>query len=447
MTLIDRARAKLGDFWWWSLCLFVALRCGDAINAFVGLWLVPKYVPQSELGAVLPLLQVTGVFGLPISVLVITFTKFLNQYKTQGEDGKVKSLIRTFWGFAMGAILLGTGVALWLMPHFFERIRVQPGSLGILIIATAVLSTTAPVFTNALQALMKFRALTVMNLFCAPIRLLVMLVAMPIRALSGYMVGQAAPPLFQIVWSWFAIRKDIRPSVRAEPFWREDWRRLLRYATYIFLWNGIGTVVMAYQMMIVRQRMSDLDSAAYYMISRFSELSTYAGLSFSMLLFPMAAKAAVQQKEDFQLFVRTTSGSLVFGVAILAFLWAIGERLFMCVPLWNCYARYVPDMVLLGVIQLIGVMLNNFSYYEVACNRFSFLWFGVPVTMLQLAFFVCFSGARYFDGILPPGVISWMESLGVCNLRPYLYAWLAFMAVNVFCVMVLLWNRSRRHNP
>ena len=53
--LMRKCRARLGDLWWYALLLFAAQRVGAVINMFVGLWLVPKYVPKSELGAVLPL--------------------------------------------------------------------------------------------------------------------------------------------------------------------------------------------------------------------------------------------------------------------------------------------------------------------------------------------------------------------------------------------------------
>ena len=49
-SLFAKLRAKLGDFWFYSLMLFVASRAADVLNVFVGLWLVPKYVDPSELG-------------------------------------------------------------------------------------------------------------------------------------------------------------------------------------------------------------------------------------------------------------------------------------------------------------------------------------------------------------------------------------------------------------
>lgn len=444
MKLIDRAHSRFGDFWWWSLCLFIALRCGDAINAFVGLWLVPKYVPQSELGAVLPLLQVTSVFGLPISVLVITFTKFLNQYKTQGEDGKVKSLIRTFWGFAVMAIMLGTGIALWLMPHFFERIRVQSGSLGILIIATAVLSTTAPVFTNALQALKRFRAMTLMNLFTAPLRLAVMLVTMPIRALSGYMVGQAVPYAFQIVWSWLALRHDVRPEIASTPFWREDWRRIVRYALLVLVWYASGTVLGAVQAMIIRQRLPEVESAAYYMISRFAELASYAGLTIAVVLFPLAAESHANGRDSMRLLWKSTLGTLAFSLLAFVAIAVVVPPFFRHAPGFDGYLPYVPDMLLLAVVFTGNSLVGNFCSFEAANDRFRFLAYGVPLTMAQMGFIVCFTGCEYFRGLFPGDVVDWMQSLRIATLRNLEWIMLATLLANLMAIGLHLVVRARR---
>lgn len=58
--LLNRIHARVGDLWWYSAMIFLACRSGDAIQAFIGLWLVPKHV---------------------------------NTYATRGEYGKVKSFI------------------------------------------------------------------------------------------------------------------------------------------------------------------------------------------------------------------------------------------------------------------------------------------------------------------------------------------------------------------
>ena len=93
-ALLNRLHAKLGDFWWYSLMLFVACRAADALNVFVGLWLVPKYVEPSELGAVMPLTQFATFLAIPITVFASTFRNELTTLVVNRKFGQMKTLIR-----------------------------------------------------------------------------------------------------------------------------------------------------------------------------------------------------------------------------------------------------------------------------------------------------------------------------------------------------------------
>ncbi len=84
-ALLDKLHARMGDFWWYSLMLFCACRAADLLNAFVGLWLVPKYVDPSELGAVTPLGNFAGLLALPVAFAVLLRLKCLVSVH-QGED-------------------------------------------------------------------------------------------------------------------------------------------------------------------------------------------------------------------------------------------------------------------------------------------------------------------------------------------------------------------------
>ena len=41
-ALLNRIHERVGDLWWYSAMIFLACRSGDAIQEFIGLWLVPK---------------------------------------------------------------------------------------------------------------------------------------------------------------------------------------------------------------------------------------------------------------------------------------------------------------------------------------------------------------------------------------------------------------------
>ena len=171
--LILTLKTKFGDFWWYSLLLFLAIRVADLVNAFIGLWLVPKFVPKEELGAVLPLTQFATMLALPAAIFGTVFMKQLNVLAVNDARGKMKSMLRTVF-IAMALFLLfSLVVARISMVPILERMRIERGSLGILIIATGLAGAISPVYVNALQALKRFNALSLLHVLGAPIRLAV----------------------------------------------------------------------------------------------------------------------------------------------------------------------------------------------------------------------------------------------------------------------------------
>ncbi|MBP5284693.1 MAG: hypothetical protein ILO34_01130 [Kiritimatiellae bacterium] len=431
MNFLQKVRNRLGEFWWYSAMLFVAMRFGDVVNAFIGLYLVPKYVDQAELGAVLPLLQVSSFLGVPITIAVSIFNRYLPRFKAEGEDGRVKSMILAFIPSIAGLVAVSSLIAVFLLPHVFERLRVASGSLGILMFATGVLTTTAPVFINALQGLKKFNAISLLHAAAAPLRLAVMVVAMPFRALSGYMLGQASTPLFQIAASCFALRKSVSKKIETVPFWRGRGREFVRFSLLIAAWVLSTNLASVVQTVIIRQRLSEAESAAYYMISRFAELAAYAGMAATFIMVPLAVEASAKGKRSIGLLWKSWLTTFATGGTCTVLLAVFGGWLFSILPMWRPYAGYVPEMALLSAYLTVFIATTNFCNYESAENRFGFLWYTVPLNLAQCAFLVCFTGYRFFDGILPAGAVDWMASLDVANLRNLICSLLVFASVQM----------------
>lgn len=415
-ALIDRLHARLGDFWWYSILMFVALRFGDVINAVIGLWLVPKYVPQEELGAVLPLTQFATTFALPVSILVTIFTRYLTIFKTRGEVGKVKSLLIWMICLVIFATCMSSFVAIFSLPHLFERIRVQNGSLTILIIAAGLIGTISPVFNNALQGLKRFKTITIINLLSAPIRLATMLITLPIRALSGYMVGQIVPQIFSISATCLSLRKTITSGIKATPFWQGEGKSILKYSLLCAAWTIPGSLFAMVQALIIRQRLPEVESAAYYMISRFSEIGIYAGTTLSFMMFPLAAEA-YQKKATTSLVLKTNLATCAIGLPIAGILAMTGSFLFSRIPAYNDYQPFVFDMALLSLLLIAQQLGSNYTTYESIHNRFWHMLFTLPITIIKALVLVCFTGFVYFNGILPNCYVEWMESFHLASLR------------------------------
>ena len=132
-ALLDRLHARLGDFWWYSLMLFVACRAADCLNVFVGLWLVPKYVEPSELGAVMPLTNLANFLAIPIAVFASTFRNELTSLAVNRKFGQMKTLMRGVFIATAVFLFLAIVICRIILPAYLERIRVAEGSLAFVI--------------------------------------------------------------------------------------------------------------------------------------------------------------------------------------------------------------------------------------------------------------------------------------------------------------------------
>ena len=444
MKLLSSIKSRLGELWWYATILSCVQRFGDVINVFVGLWLVPKYVPQEELGAVLPLLQVGGVLGLPLSILLVPFTKFLNTYATRGEYGKVKRLLRDVF-FLSGILFVGTLIyARFFMPAVFVRMRIANGSLGLLIVASGVLGTVSPVFVNALQALKRFRVIAVINLLSAPVRLITMLIFMPIRALSGYFVGQSAPAVFSILVSLFGLRRQLGGQVKSERYWQTDWRPLVRYTLPVAMVLIAGALQAAVEMFVIRHRLSDMDSAGYYVISRFAEIGAYTGLTLMFVLFPLAAEQHEKGERGYRILWHSLGGVFGIGVLFVLIIHLSGKWLLGLVPLWKEYVPYASQMTLLTSVFVIRTAGGCFANFEMACGRFGFIGYGVAIPGIECALLYGLTGYSFFSGWLPPAWIDWMASLNASRLNFILQVMLCSSILTIVCGACQLLLRHRR---
>ena len=429
--------ARLGEFWFNSLMLFCAGRAADAMNVFVGLWLVPKYVGIAELGAIQPLTTFATFLALPASVFAMTFMKEVNTLAVHREFGRMKTLIRGVF-LGVGAFLvLAIVAARFLMPLFLERIRIVNGSLGVLILAAAFIGCAAPVYTNALQALKRFKAISVISLIGAPVRLVTMLVAMPFRPLSGYFAGQSATPGFSMVASVLCLRREL--SVPAEPYWTKP---VIRRFAHLFL--GMAAYQMSTMLCglveatVLRQRLPEVESAAYYMVTRFSDISSFISTTLLVTLFPYTAELAERGKSTRPLVLKSSLVMLCSGVILAAPFAVFGRRILALLPDGESYADFawaIPWMIGINVLSAIQTFHTN---TEASAGRFGFLKWWIPVNLAYLCAMQSVAGYGYFAAVLPEPVTAFLAAHNFHDLSAMLWWMTAIVIIRtLFCALDL----------
>jgi len=423
--------------------IFMAARAADCLNVFVGLWLVPKCVPPSELGAVMPLATFASFLALPAAIFASTFRQELSNLAVTKQFGKMKTLMRSVFIAATVFLFLAIVISRFLLPLFLERIRIVEGSLGMLIIVCSFVNTIAPIFQNALQSLKKFKATTVISLLGAPIRFFAMVATMPLRALSGYFVGQTSTPAFSIITSVIALRKEL--SVPAETYWT---RPIICKFSKLFLIFGTGAItggfVSLVEATILRQRIPEIESAAYYMTTRFSDIATFVCTALSFTIFPFAARLAAQGKSTNSLVVKSCAAILVSNAALAIVFWFFGRPILEFLPNGAQYVDYWWSIELVILQSTLMQFVTLYTTAEVSANRFRYMWWSVPLSIAYAGTLLGVTGFGYFTAYLPS---SWTNFLSAHNITTLKSCLLWFVGYNVLRVFFCIVDASTRRHP
>lgn len=432
--LFSRLHERLGDLWWYSLMIFIACRSGDIIQAFIGLWLVPKYVTPEELGAVIPLQQLSTLFAVPLSAIAIVFAKYVNTYATRGEYGKVKSFIRDV--LTVSCIIFPTCIvaAYLVIPHFYVRLGVVSGMLTILILAAGFTASIAQLFTNALQGLKKFKTMTVQSLISAPIRLVTLLLTMPIRALSGYVLGQTTPPAACSLLAVLTLHQDFK-KIKTDTSWRNDLPEIIRYFWPIIMYTACGAIFTAIQTTVYRQRLPEVESAAYYILTKFAETAGYAGTSILVILFPLAAESQGKAGVAIDHLRKSMLGALIPTILITIAFIPTAHMIFGICKEWSIYSDYSSLLPAMAIAAGLQSAILAVAAFEIAAKKFRAVKCFIATYGTFTILLISLTGHGFFRGILPDTLVDFMQSLHVARLGVITYATVILTTITLLLVL------------
>jgi O-antigen/teichoic acid export membrane protein len=239
---------------------------------------------------------------------------------------------------------------------------------------------------------------------------------LPIRGLSGYFVGQTLPSLLTMGMAFFGLRSVLGRAVKAESYWRSDGRQIVAYMVPYGILASLGIMLGAVELFVIRHRLPDLESAAYYMISRFAETGAYMGLTLTFVAFPLIAERHEKGETSDRLLWQSLGGALAAGL-VLALLFSISAPwLFSRVGAWRPYTPFVPYLAVLTLIHAFRIATACFITHEMACRRFAFLLYYGSLCVIEMFTLYGLTGYRFFSPYLPAAWLSALEAFNPCRL-------------------------------
>ena len=264
---------------------------------------------------------------------------------------------------------------------------------------------------------------------------LIMLVLMPFRPLSGYVAGQTAGPIVNILGAWAVFRRHLGRTVKFESYWKEHGSAIIRYTLPFIAWTVTTTISSSLETLVIRHRLSDFESAGYYIITRFSDISAYLGMAFSAFVFPMVASKKSKDRESRNILIHSIAGTFIAGLVFSGVLAVFGKDILGVTKLWQPYSGLSELMALWSVNATLSAVATCLITYETAQGRFRFLWYAIPIVAAKASFLYAVTGYTFFEGILPSALLSVIEGLNPCRLS---FVTGTFLTMQVIFTSVLL---------
>lgn len=372
------------QFWFSLLLVFGAQRLADLLNAYTGLWVIPSKLPQETLGAVMPLMSFGAFLALPVTIFATVFTRQLCTYATLGDGPKVRGLLRDAFSATVLTFLAALLIATVCLPWMCDALRIEARLAGYCAVVCGLLAAITPIFTAALQALRRFKAIALSGLLAAPTRLLVMLIALPTLGLVGYFLGQMALLAVTIAVACLALR-SLLFGKGGDNAWREDARRMAWYAAKVTLASVIAFLPAFLSSLLIRTRLPDLDSGAFYLISRFSEIATYCGVTVTLVLFPFAAGAQAKGESSSPLRNGSMFAILFGGLLLATGFWFALPWLFTHIPGYTDYVPYAHLAAYLTFITTCNLAAATHYTHAQARDDFRYLRYFIPLSLATMA--------------------------------------------------------------
>ena len=199
---------------------------------------------------------------------------------------------------------------------------------------------------------------------------------------------------------------------------------------------------------IYRQRLPEIESAAYYILTRFAEIAGYLGGTVVAVLVPLASEAHENGRRNPHILVHGVLSSVCSGV-LLALAFALTAKpVFALTDAWRPYLDYANLLPLqtlyTGIVVGCGIVVS----YEMACRRFGIAAFSLVLNFFWTIFLVSFTGADFFIGILPESTVAAMKSLQVATLANMTKLTLAFSVAQLaLTTLYITWRSRTTHAP
>lgn len=437
---LRKARTRFGELWFYSGLMFILNRGGDVVNVIIGLWLVPHFISQDDLGALLPLMAVGTFFSAPLGIILLPVGKFLNTFIAWGETGKAKALLQDtlvvvgLFAIALVAWMFRAGDAILLRLQVEDRRLLWP------IVGFALIACIHPKLQGAQQAMKLFKSTLLPPLLCPLVRLTGMLIMLPTIGALGYLLAQLSVSLTTFTITAVVVFSAMRRLPPRQSY-RAHWGEMLRYSLPLLAMTFAVRIQAPVELFVIRHRLPTVDSAGFYFATLFGVIPTFFTNVLMPYLQPLVSERFERGESTHKLFVQPMVFNLIIGIGFACFAAIAMPYIFKIPGPWYEYGDYSRFVWQVSLIQTLKTSFAIFKTHEHACRRFRYMFYVVPIYLLESAVLYGLPAWSLARPYVPESLWLWVNQFATPDLQRFVAI---MIAAHLLCFLGTIFHISMR---
>ena len=412
---------RFGTFGAYGLVVFVLARIGD-LGMLSCRFLLGRYLPDADFGAIDPFLAVLGLVVMPVGIICTTGMKSLSRLLAQGEKEKSAGLVRDLALITLAGTIVVVVIIAGGQSYIMARLHLTSRVYVALMILLAIFAVWNPLFGTVIQGRQRYVPFALISTTLPPF----LLAGLTLLCVGMLGMGFAGALLARVGMGAITLAAMVPWMV---PFWkgrRAEYRSELRSAAGalapVAVFAISTLVLMTFDRLFVRNFLLN-DSGGFAAIVTLGQIPLWLVSPLLVVLFPMASADEAVGRDTSRLLRQCIVAGVFFTLLSAAGFAVLANPLF---SLWKLefipYAGLVwPYAIAMGLHAIICTIAT----FEIARHRYG----GIPYIAAGTLLFCV---VLYF-------VRGWISLEGV--------VW-ASVAVRVAILMVIwlaMLTSARRH--
>jgi hypothetical protein len=222
-------------------------------------------------------------------------------------------------------------------------------------------------------------------------------------------------------------------------YWNEDWKPILKFTAWNALLYTAGHLSSTTEGFVIRHRLSDVESAGFYFISRFAEIAFYISSACAVVLFPLISEQHEKGiKQEYRLMTKPIIISFFSGLLFAVVLTPGVYYLFLFKSDWNIYLPFIPYLFPICLVHVIRGSAYCFIMCKTARNEFEFIPWYVFISISEIIVLYCLTGYAFFTPWIPKSLLEALFALNPCRLSVVVGVILFHFCAILICGVIMI---------